>query len=52
VAKAEYEGNRVRLQVPKGMVPRFVAYQRRLSSFGRLRNEAGLPVFPFIREIK
>lgn len=49
--KSEFRGTTVVLTVPKGMTPRKVAYMRQFRTYGRLRNEAGLPVLPFVKDL-
>ena len=44
--------NRVELTVPSGLNPRKVAYMRKSCVHGFLKNEAGLPVGPFRRDIQ
>ncbi|MGN0852137.1 MAG: sialate O-acetylesterase [Kiritimatiellia bacterium] len=43
--------NRVELTVPAGMTPKKVAYMRKSCVHGTLKNEAGLPLGPFRRDL-
>lgn len=43
--------NRVELTVPAGLVPKRVAYMRKSCVHGFLKNEAGLPLGPFRRDL-
>ena len=45
------KSNRVELVVPAGMTPKKVAYMRKSCVHGTLKNEAGLPIGPFRRDL-
>ncbi len=49
--KAISKSNKVELTVPAGMTPKHVAYMRKSCVHGFLKNEAGLPLGPFRRDL-
>ena len=51
-SKAVGRSNKVELTVPAGMDPKKVAYMRKSCVHGFLKNEAGLPLGPFRRDLQ
>ena len=51
-SRAVPKTNRVELTVPDGLVPKRVAYMRKSCVHGFLKNEAGLPLGPFRKDLQ
>lgn len=50
-AKAIRNTNRVEIEVPAGLTPKHLTYMRKSCVHGFLKNEAGLPLGPFRKDL-